>query len=227
MDRGNLPKAAEVLDETIIRATDPAGKLREVRAIALHDRAAVAHMRGEYESAVRFAYEALDGMSSPAARDRVLADIAVSFMELGVLSAARDALVVLASTAQEQYTRWLSTVNLLDVAARERCEPVFEQYRRELSDAALPASLEANYYLTVGKGLAAFGRTEAARSALSKAIDLSSKHQFHQITHEAELELQNLEKAARTVRRAAEYQPSGRIEEIAAAIRGMRATAGV
>ena len=227
IDRGNLPKAEEILDETIVRATDPAGALTEVRAIALHDRAAVAYLRGDYEISVRFAYEALDGMSSPAGRDRVLADIAAAFIELGVLSAARDALVVLAATAQEQYIRWTSTVNLLDVAARERSEPVFEQYRRELSDASLPASLEASYYLTVGRGFAAFGRIDAARTALAKAIDVAGKHQFHQTMHEAESELQNLEKAARTIRRAAEYQPSGRMEEIVAAIHGMRETAGV
>jgi tetratricopeptide (TPR) repeat protein len=227
IDRGNLPKAEQILDEAIARATDPAGALTEIRAFALHERAAVGFLRGDYELTVRFAYEALAGMGSPAARDRVLADIAAAFIELGVLSAARDALVVLASTAQEQYTRWLSTVNLLDVAARERCEPVFEQYRRELSDASLPASLEASYYLIVGKGFAVFGRTEAARTALAKAIDLATKNRFHQTLHEAEAELQNLERAARTVRKAAEYQPSGRMEEIVAAIHGMRETAGV
>ena len=227
IDRGNLPKAEEILDETIARATDPDGKLTEMRALALHERASVAVLRGQYETAVRLAYEALDGMTNPAARDRVLGDIAAAFIELGVLDAARDALVVLAATAQEQYTRWIATVNLLEVAARERCEPVFEQYRRELSDVTLPVSLEASYYLTVGKGYAGFGRIDAARSALSKAIDISMKHKFHQITHEAETELQHLERAAKTVRKASEYQPTGRMEEIVAAIHDMRETAGL
>ena len=227
MDRGNLPKAEEILDETIARASDPAGQLAEMRAIALHERAAVAHMRGDYESSVRFAYDALDGMTNPAGRDRVLADIAAAFLELGVLTAARDALVVLAATAQEQYVRWASTVNLLDIAARERCEPIFEQYRRELADVSLPVSLEASYYLTVGKGFAGFGRIESARSALTKAIDISIKHKLHQINHEAEAELQQLERSVRTTRKPSEYQPSGRVEEIVTAIHDMRQTAGL
>ena len=227
IDRGNLPKAQEILDETISRATDPEGKLAEVRAIALQDRAAVAHLRGDYESAVRFAYEALDGLTQPAARDRVLSDIAAAFIELGVLSAARDALVVLAATAQEQYIRWAATVNLLEVAARERCEPVFEQYRRELADAAMPASLDASYYLVVGKGYAGFGRVESARAALGKAIERAMKYGFHQITHEAEAELEQLERSTRIVRRAAEYQPSERVEEIVTAIHEMREVAGL
>jgi tetratricopeptide (TPR) repeat protein len=227
IDRGNLPKAEEILEETIARATDREGKLVEMRALAMHERAAVAHLRGDYETAVRFAYEALDGMSNPAARDRVLGDIAAAFIELGVLGAARDALVVLAATAQEQYTRWIATVNLLEVAARERCEPVFEQYRRELADVSLPVSLEASYYLTVGKGFAGFGRIESARSALTKAIDLSIKHKFHQINHEAEAELQQLERSVRTVRKPSEYQPSERVDEIVAAIHDMREVAGL
>lgn len=227
IDRGNLPKAQEILDETISRATDPEGKLAEMRALALHERAAVAHLRGDYETAVRFAYEALNGMSNPAARDRVLGDIAASFIELGVLDAARDALVVLAATAQEQYTRWIATVNLLEVASRERCEPVFEQYRRELADSSLPTALEASYYLAVGKGYAGFGRTDSARAALSMAVDLSTKHHLHQIAYEAEAELEQLERSTRTIRRAAEYHPTTRMEEIVTAIHEMREVAGL
>jgi tetratricopeptide (TPR) repeat protein len=227
IDRGNLPKAEEILDETISRATDPEGRLVEMRALALHERAAVALLRGDYETSVRFAYEALDGMTNPAARDRVLGDIAAAFIELGILSAARDALVVLAATAQEQYMRWIATVNLLEVASRERCEPVFEQYRRELADVSLPVSLEASYYLAVGKGYATFGRVESARTALGKAIDVSTRHKLHQISHEAEGELQQLERSARTTRKASEYQPSTRVEEIVAAIHDMREVAGL
>ena len=157
----------------------------------------------------------------------MLSDIAAAFIELGLLGAARDALVVLAATAQEQYMRWLATVNLLEVASRERCEPVFEQYRRQLADVSLPVSLEASYYLTVGKGYSGFGRVEAARSALSKAIDLSIKHKFHQINHEAEMELQQLERSARTTRKTSEYQPTPRVEEIVAAIHDIREAAGL
>src|SRR5688500_1706547 len=222
IDRGNLPKAEEILDETIARATDREGKLRETRALAVHERAGVALLRGDYETAVRFAYEALDGMTNPASRDRVLSDIAAAFIELGVLSAARDALVVLAATAQEQYIRWAATVNLLEVAGREGCEPVFEQYRRELASAQLPASLEANYYLVVGKGYAGFGRVEPARSALTKAIDVATHHAFHQLVHAAEAELRELERAEVTRRKVSDYQPSADVEEIVAAIHGMR-----
>jgi tetratricopeptide (TPR) repeat protein len=227
IDRGNLPAAEGILDETVARATEPRGVLREIRSLALHERAVVAHLRGDYERSVRFAYEALENTSSPTDRDRVLADIAVMFIDLGVLSAARDALLIVAATAQEQYLRWASTINLLDISARERCEPVFEQYRRELADASLPASLEAAYYLTVGTGYAAFGRDDAARVALSKAVELATQHKLHQVGHQAEVALQNLEKSARETARATPYEPSEHIEEIVAAIKDMREVAGL
>ena len=222
IDRGNLPKAEAILDETVARATDPQRKLTEIRAIALHERAAVAYLRGQYESSVRFAYEALDGMTDPAARDRVLADIAAAFVELGLLGAARDALVVLAATAQEQYLRWAATINLLEVAAKDGCEPVFEQYRRELVSAALPASLEANYHLVVGRGYAGFGRLDAARAALTRALDVADKQNYHQLVSQAESELQQLERATRLAEKRVPYTPSERIEQIASAIHDMR-----
>jgi tetratricopeptide (TPR) repeat protein len=227
IDRGNLPAAERILDETIARATDPERKLGEVRAIALHDRASVAYLRKDYETAVRFAYEALDGVSSPAARDRVLLDIAASFIELGVVSAARDALLVIAATAEEQYLRWAATINLVDLSTREGCEPLFEQYRRQLADAPLPPALEAAYYLSVGRGYAAFSRIEPARLSLAKAMDLAESHKLHQVAHEAELELEQLDKKSQPVPTPSGYQPTERVEEIVAALRDMRELAGV
>jgi hypothetical protein len=176
---------------------------------------------------VRFAYEALDGVSSPAARDRVLLDIAASFIELGVVSAARDALLVIAATAEEQYLRWAATINLVDLSTREGCEPLFEQYRRQLADAPLPPALEAAYYLSVGRGYAAFSRIEPARLSLAKAMDLAESHKLHQVAHEAELELEQLDKKSQPVPTPSGYQPTERVEEIVAALRDMRELAGV
>src|SRR5690348_943829 len=100
MSRGNLPRAEEILDDTIVRATSES--LHDVAGLALHERAIVAYEGGNYPSAIRFAYDALPKLSGQSARDRVLADIAASFLDLGVTSAARDAFLVLAATAQEQ-----------------------------------------------------------------------------------------------------------------------------
>lgn len=191
MSRGNLPRAEEILDDTIARATSES--LHDVAGLALHERSTVAHERRDYTGAIRFAYDALAKLSGQSARDRVLTDIASSFMELGVTSAARDAFLVLAATAQEQYVRWTATLNLLELSVLETSEPSFELYRRELAKANLPVNLEVSYQLDVGKGYTTFGRYERAEQALTQAIGLAAKHRLNQLLFAAEESLQQLE----------------------------------
>lgn len=224
IDRGNLPQAEAILEETIERAES--AKLAGVHATALQDRAAVAHLRGDYEGAIQLAYKALGRTDDPTQRDRVLADIAASFFELGMRSAARDAHLILAASAQEQYARWVATLNLLEIAAFDECEPVFEQYRRELASAPLPPMLETVYSLYVGKGSRIFGRVDAARTTLRRAVELASKHQFNQLLFDAEKALEELEQgvvpaAPRTA------DPTEVVQPVASAIQSMRELAGI
>ena len=226
--RGNLPAAAAILDETIAAAAEPT--LDEVRAIALHDRAAVAFTAGQVEAAVHFAYDALGRTGDSLARDRVLSDLAAMFVQLGLHAPARDALLVLMATAQEQYTRWMASINLLELAALDGAELVFEQYRRELATAALPVDLAASFHLVAGQGCRRFGRLDAARTALRAAAGLAERHALHQLSFEAERELAAMDRAEPAVgqpagRAAAPTPPS--LRPVASAIRELRMLAGV
>lgn len=222
--RGNLPEAEMLLDETIDRAQ--ANRLFELRAKAIHDRATVAHARGDFQSAVRFGYESLRGLTNPVERDRALSDIAAAFAELGVWSAARDAHLVLAATAQEQYSRWTAMINLLELSALDRREPIFEQYRRELSDATLPPVLAANFHFYVGEGYRAFGNLDAARASLTKAHHIAASHQLNQLALRVEKALQSLETpAARSAPPLASVPDS--VRHVAEAIGQMRDAAGI
>ena len=220
LTRGNLPEAERLLESTLDEAT--AQRLTRVRALALQGQASVAHARGDYERVIRLAYEAMDGLSSQLERDRALADIAAAFAELGVRTAARDAHLILAATAQEQYSRWVATINLLEIAAFDRAEPVFEQYRRELSDVALPPFLEASYHLYVGEGLRLFGRIDAARESITRALDIASRHRLNQLSFRAEDALRAIETVM--VPHRAITVPST-VADVAEAIGRMRAAA--
>jgi hypothetical protein len=225
MSRGNLPRAEEILDDTITRANSEA--LSDVAGLALHERSTVAYERREYPRAIRFAYDALSKLTGQSARDRVLADIAASFLELGVISAARDAFLVLAATAQEQYVRWSATLNLLDVSTVEGSEPRFETYRRELAGVQLPADLQVHYHMHVGNGYAAFGRMDRARAAFTAAAELAAAHRLNQLLFSAEDSLRRLEAGERLLNEraaAAEYES---VADVADAIHEMRALAGV
>jgi tetratricopeptide (TPR) repeat protein len=223
--RGNLPQAERLLDATVAQAR--AHHLTEVQAVALHDRSTVAHARGDYELTIRYAYEALEGTSNPEARDRVLGDIAATFIELGVRSAARDALLVLAATAQAQYSRWLATINLIEIAALDHCETVFEQYRRELVDAALPPTLQVWYLVSVGEGYRTFGRLDSARAALTRAVDVAGRHQLNQEMFRAESGLREIEAGLAAAAAAASTEPPETLRAVVDAISAMRETAGV
>jgi tetratricopeptide (TPR) repeat protein len=216
--RGNIPQAERILDETIVRATGET--LVDVRSRALHDRSNVAHRRGQYELAIRLAYDALEHSQSPTERDRILNDIATAFLELGVYSAARDAYLVLSAAGQEQYTRWTAAINLMEIASLTGVEPHFEAYRRELSTVALPPYLETAFQVNAGLGYQRFANIEKARQHLTRAVALATEHTMNHYLFEAEEALLQLETP--TPPRRTSTQTSVEVFEVAEALRELR-----
>lgn len=230
--RGNLPAAASILDETV-RAAGAEPELAELRSTALHDRAAVAFAAGQHEQAVHFAFAALEGATRQVARDRVLADLATMFIQLGVRDAARDALVLLSVDAEEQYTRWMARINLMELAALEGAELPFEQHRRALAGVELPADLATHYQLHVGLGYRIFGRRAAAVKALERALELATTHDLHQLAFQAERTLVAVRRpdaGDASVSDPPRPQPvvvPASLQPVAAAIRELRDLSGV
>jgi tetratricopeptide (TPR) repeat protein len=227
MARGNLPSAEKVLD-SVIESAQESG-LTEIRAYALQDRGVVARKRGDFDAAVGYAYEALSTYEGQIAKDRALSDLAATFFDMGLRDAARDANLMLAATAQEQHTRWVAMINLLEIAARDHRQPVFEQYRRELLAAPLPATLASYYQYYAGEGYAVFGCPEQAKVSFERAMSLASQHQINEVLINAEASLAALEKnvVVKAVAADVNVDPSPRVAEVAGAIREMRTLAGV
>jgi tetratricopeptide (TPR) repeat protein len=210
--RGNLPEAERELDDAISRAAR-AG-LESVRASALQDRADVAHLRGQYDAAVRFAYDALRQTNDPINRDRLLSDIAASFYMLGARSVARDAYLVLEATAQEKYQRWVAAINLMEIASAEGSTTIFERYRRNLLEQPLPPVLQTQLHLHIGDGYRCLGETELARTAIQRARHLAEGFQFNQLLFAAEARLASLEQTPKEQRPNVEPR-SAELREIA------------
>jgi tetratricopeptide (TPR) repeat protein len=220
ISRGNMPEAEALLDDTIARATEH--ELTDVKSRALHDLASVASVRGQYDRVVKFGYQALDLSTAPRERDRILVDIATGFLELGLLDVARDAYLVLVATAQEQYVRWAAGLNLIDVASRQKMEPMFDRYRRDFESVELPPYLQASYYLIVGNGYRTFGRARDAVPYLELAVDLAARNELNQLLFEAEESLAGARIAAARPPREEAPALSSDVLEVAAAIREMR-----
>lgn len=221
--KGNLPLAQDILDDTIVRARGD--QLKDVRSRALHERATVAKYRGQYELAIKFAYDALHSSQSPAEKDRILADIAGAFSDMGVFSAATDAYLILSLTAVEQYTRWGATLNLLHIAMQTGSQILFEQHRRQLVGVPLPPFFATGFELTLGQGYQKFGDDDRARRHLERTIALAKEHDFNQLLFDAEDALYDIRKPAPTRREPAELPLD--VREVATAIRQMRESVGV
>src|SRR5579872_269902 len=226
--RGNLPAAEKILDAVIESAED--NGLREIRGFALHDRGVVARKRGDLDGSVTYLYEALSCYENQAAKDRALADLAVTFFDLGLQDASRDANLVLAATAQESYTRWVATLNLLEGAAFDRKETVFEHYRRNLADEKLPPALQADFEYYLGEGYRLFGHHARAEMWLLRAIATASSIQANEVLIRAEQLLSDMRSGRETTVPSTATQvtsPSRQVTQVAEAIHEMRSLAGV
>jgi len=220
--KGNLPAADSLLEETVAKASEH--ELTEVRSLATHDRSYIAHMRGQYDAAVRFAYDAMRESTSERERDRILGDLAGSFYMLGVKSAARDAFSILAATAQEQYQRWVATINLMELAAEEGVSLQFERHRQQLAGSKLPPLLRTQFELHVGRGYQSFGEFSAARTWLERAARSASEHSLNQFLFEAESALANNEPKAASRPTSTPFEIPDDVNEIAAELKEMRAS---
>jgi hypothetical protein len=200
--------------------------LREVRSTATHDRSHVAILRGQYDVAVRFAYDALRESTNEHERERILNDLATAFSALGVKSAARDAFLIIATTSHEQYLRWTASINLMELAADEGVRLHFERYRQQLSAAELPPLLRVQFELHVGRGYQSMGETELAQSWLERAADTAASHSFNKLVFEAE---DALSKNTRSSERApaVAFEIPEDVGQIANEIRALRELAEV
>lgn len=218
--RGNLP-AAELMLDAVIEA---AGALPAVQSLALHDRAHVAGQRGEHEVSIQLLHRALESAGAPRDRDRILGDIAMMFFTLGFRAAARDAYLVLAATAQEQFVRWASIMSLMSIAAADGALAAFSAYKGELEEAPLPPALAAEFALEVGKGLQRVSDGADAGTWLERALRISQEHGLNQWVFAAEAALASF--ATRRIEPvpASTGVSSSVFGNVAEAIRDMRAT---
>ena len=223
-EKGNLPAADAMLEQAAETAGEHA--LSEVRSVATHDRSHVAILRGRYDAAVRFAYDALRESTNEHERARILNDLATAFSALGVKTAARDAFLIIAATAREQYLRWTATINLMELAGDAGIRLQFERYRQQLAGAGLPPLLRVQFELHVGRGYQALGEPELAKSWLERAAGSASSHSFNKLVFEAE---EALARSARPAQRtpAAAFEVPDDVAEIANEIRELRELAGV
>jgi tetratricopeptide (TPR) repeat protein len=161
--RDHLSAACDMLDAVIAEVTPALGSVPgadDVLARASHDRAIIEIDAGRLETAVVLLYRALERYTDTRRRQRVLHDLALAFVDLGMLDVGRDALQVVSATTDEPYLRLLADSNLMWVAILAGQETVFERYRRDLAEESLTGELAENYAMCVREAGRRFGAAE-------------------------------------------------------------------
>ena len=225
--KGNLPQAQTILDDVIVQARDQ--DLANVLGMALHSRAAISHLRGDYGQALKLAYEAFNLTADTSERELILSDIAAGFSALDMRDSARDALLIASATSQGKRARWQATINLLELAGIDQDEKSFDGHNAELRNAPMGPWLRSHYLLILGEGLVHFDRFEHAKAALNEAIDYASANQVHKVVFQAESALKTLASAVSSARRTASkpvfFQPTQEVLEVARSITRLREAA--
>jgi tetratricopeptide (TPR) repeat protein len=216
--RGNLPAAEEELDKVIEDATDEG--IEPVLQIALHGRATVAHYRGDFQKAIHLAYRSMELTTNPSARERLLADIAAAYAELGMRDVARKAYSIVAITSPHQWVRWQSVLNMMELAILERDESGYDELSRQIEGAALDPRLQAYalYYRALGARV--FGRPEA-ESDFDAAQAYAESNKLNQLAFQIETARKEIPAPPPSA------MPSDDLLEIAEMIEHLRDQAGI
>lgn len=229
VDRGNFPVARELLDRTIADARR--SDCSVIVSKGLTDRARVAAMQGDFDLSLACSYEALERSEDQMDRERILGNIALTFSQMGLRDAARDAGLLVAATAQDRSARLSALVNLMELAYQDGRELVFEQYRREVAREELTPYLRACFLETSAEGLRAFGRHREANSAREQMLEVAEAHGLHEFVIKAEAALrENQQPMAAVEPRSTSgprTEPSTRVATIVRAIADMRIAAGL
>ncbi len=186
-DRGNLPSADLQLSKVIADAVSE--RTRDVRGLAWHDRAHIAHRRGRIAEAIDYAYEAWSAIDEPVARERVLGDLAAIALAAGYRDTAHDANMVLLATARESWVLWIATINLMEIATLDRREVDFTRLRRTLAGVALGPALQAEYLYYGALGDLAFQRRSQAIEGLRRVVEIAEQRQLGEVLFRAEAAL--------------------------------------
>jgi tetratricopeptide (TPR) repeat protein len=224
VERGNYPVARDLLDRTIAEARNT--ECWVVVSKGLTDRARVAAMQGDLELSLECSHEALELSTDPLGRERILANIALTFAQMGLREAARDAGLLVAATAQDRTTRLSATINLMELAYLDARELVFEHYRRELAPERMMPNVEASFLQTSAEGLRRFGRITEAQRAAERMLDVASRHELHEHVMRAASLLDEIDRPP-VLASYDEPATSARVASIARTIAEMRAQAGL
>lgn len=189
-DRGNLPRARELLGQVMTLALDEGD--RHAQAIAHHDLMTVEKLAGNLTAAVLHGWQAASLYESREGSLKAFFDLAGVLRESGEMSAAWDAYSVVAAQVESFDYRLLSLDGMAHIAALRGQEERYEALRARVEELnwreASPVA-KAQVLLYRGLSCRALGRTSEARTWLGQALSFAERHNLSQLIFSAEAAL--------------------------------------
>ncbi|NNM03461.1 MAG: tetratricopeptide repeat protein, partial [Gemmatimonadetes bacterium] len=191
-DRGNLPRAREILEEVLDLGRKTGS--RYAKAIGHHDLMTVEKLRGDLPSAIRHGWMAVQNYDSRDGRFRALFDLAGVLREKGELPAAWDAYLVVSEQVEGLEAQVLCFDALAFVAALKGDQARHDLYRKKL-DAMGWQRVSPVYRGQVlyyrGLSCRALGIEGEARTWLMQALAFAEEHGLNKLVFDAEAALES------------------------------------
>ncbi|HEY7192606.1 MAG TPA: hypothetical protein VH439_02615 [Gemmatimonadales bacterium] len=179
--RGNIPQAEQ--QWRVVLADANAGGDRVVEAQAHHGLGNLLQRRGLAHAGVPHLWKAYGLYEDDNEQVRVLNDLGIALLSIGDVHAAERALteVVRRDRVGDNHTN--SLIELMQCASYRRDRLAFERVREDcLKNLDIMApNIRADYYLKVGIGLARFGSFVKAETNLTRALEIASAHDLHEL----------------------------------------------
>ena len=161
-----------------------------------HDLMGLEQLSGDFHTAVRHGWRAVNHYRSEIGRTRCMAGLAGVLRDLGDLDAAEDAYTLVAGATEEQYFRIYAAEGLAYVAALRGDADGYARWTTssdELGWERGPLSAKAEILFFRGLGLRSLGQFDQARRWLSNAVQYASDNGFSRVLFRAEAALESLD----------------------------------
>jgi tetratricopeptide (TPR) repeat protein len=194
-ERGNLPRARQVLDEALKLALD-SGDSYAIGA-TYHDLGAVAGMAGCYEESIRMTWLAVRHYEAEQDQLNALTLLAGVLVEAGELSTAESAYAVIARRVTSTVYRLYALSGYAKIAGLRRDRREYERRLAVLDGAGFiegPAPFRAGDWIDRGEVYRSLGEYEEARRCYMNALELAEAHKLGQFLIQAEEALRSLDR---------------------------------
>jgi tetratricopeptide (TPR) repeat protein len=176
---GNLPMARAMVEEVALAASQ--ANLSELQAMAYTDLGLVCSAEGKKAEFVQANYRAFVLTEDPLQRMRILGDIGVGLLDLGVYESARLALEIVIQSKTSFLVRTNAMLELMELESAVGNRMSFERRRSEAESLAerMPPSMVADFHYKTGIGLARFGQASRARTFIKAGLEFSEQHRLN------------------------------------------------